>query len=110
MKHLIFAALIAFLFAAPANAAKLQLETPDQAKPGTMSYELDRFEIGLADDYVSITLVGENGETRTFVFTKDEAAAIIGEINSSKVQIKNLPRFLLRQLTASGRLSGTVAD
>lgn len=119
MKHLIamvFAALL--LVPASANAgSKIQLAAPDQAKPGTMSYHISGYEIRLplADceplniagcgEYVSISLIGENGETKTFVFTKAEAAAIIAAMAGKKME-----KFLLRQLMASGRLTGTVAD
>ena len=107
MKHLIAIAFAVLLFIPNPSFAgsKIQLDALDQAKPGTMSYQLFQYEIELAANTVSITIEGENGEIRTFTFTKDEAAAII-----SAMAYKKMERFLLRQLMASRRLQGTVAD
>lgn len=89
-------------FAAP----KVDLTVADQAKPGTMSYEPGRIEFALDGTYANVTLVGENGELKSIVYTGDAARAFLDGLpmlNALLIQV-------LKQVVKDGQIDGVVAQ
>ena len=89
--------------------AKIKLTDRDYVSPGTGTYEVGRIEISfIGDPYVGIALVGENGEQRSVIFTKDDAVDIVAAINSSSAPLKNLRKIALQKVLSSGQLNGVM--
>ena len=89
--------------------AKIKLTDRDQVSPGTSTYEVGRIEIAFkGDPYIGIGLIGENGETRNVIFTKDDAVDILAAINNSTS--KNLRKLVLQKILANGGLNGTMGE
>ena len=88
--------------------SKIDLPAPDQARAGTMTYEIDRIEFAFNDAYVNVTLVGENGETKTIIYTKAEARAFLDALATGP--LKALRFHVLKRLVSDGRLDGVAVQ
>ncbi len=91
--------------------AKIKLTERDQASPGTASYEVAGIQIhfrGPSAPYVGVGLIGENGEERSVVYTKQDATDILAAINNSTS--KNLRKLVLQKILANGGLNGTMGE
>ena len=100
---------IVLVTAASAQATpKVQLSTPDQAAPGTMSYTIAKINLQFDEDYVTVELVGENGEQIIIQYISDEGRAVIGAIAVGPG--RGLRRFFLQRILRDGRLQGIVEE
>lgn len=90
--------------------AKINLTERDQVSAGTSTYEVARIEIAfIGDPYVGIALVGENGEQRSVIFTKNDAVDLVAAINASSAPLKNLRKIALQKVLSTGQLNGSMA-
>ena len=110
MKTVFVALFAVMLFIISAAAVeRIELMSPDQAKPGTMSYRLVELNLNWEQGVVVIVLFGVNNERREIVYTLAEGSeALLRGLNRPSVGTKSLQRIILDRLIADGHLVGAI--
>lgn len=88
------------------------LTTPEiypPANPTTAYWKLDELHLIWASQSITITLIGQNGERKTFAYDGSIATALMSALNTANLSIKSLQRRVLERLIADGKLAGTIS-
>ena len=89
---------------------QIDLVTPDQVVPGTMTYELVRIVFDWEHGRLAILLKGANGERKEVVYGQNTGARdLMRSINKADFSTKSLHRRLMEKLLADGHLAGSIS-
>jgi len=87
---------------------QLNLTTPE-TKPTNTRYRIERLTIDWTARLLHITLVGLNGETKSYSYSGNIAETFIRILNKTDLSVKSLQRRILEWLVTDGILDGVIA-
>lgn len=88
---------------------QINLTTPDQSKPGASAYKVAAFVINPEKAFIMIELVSLDSAYRRS-FQVNNAAALIGSLNTANHSVKSLEQSILEYCIANfPETAGTIA-
>lgn len=111
MKALLIAFFASLFLATSVSAAEqIDLLVPDQVQSGTTTYTIVQVLFDWEQAYISIVLIGANGERKQVIYGQNTGArALIVAMNKMDFSTKSLHRTILEKLIADGHLTGGIS-
>ena len=90
-------------------AEKIDLGSPAQAKPGTVSWRPFLININWDAETIKIGFRGDNEEYTSIAYEGATAIALMAALNKADLGVKSLHRRIMERVISDGLLSGTIS-
>lgn len=90
-------------------AEQLDLSSPEQAAPGTVTWKPILLHLNWRQATIKAGFEGDNGEYTSIGWEGTDATTLMIALNKADLSVKSLHKRIMEKAVSDGKLSGTIS-